>query len=196
MLPAIVCAPVVTKPLAVAEASGILKVCVLVEEAILKSVPEVPVANVCVVAVRVFNDAIPVPEGTAKVPSARKKLAVPPPLAGVKPFAVEENTSNRVVACVPVMSVALAVAPVLFALNVLAAIVASFALVTTLLLMVVALPTLVTSPVIFAFVVTVAALPVVFWLSVGKSAAVAVVSAPVPVVDFTMPVELVAVPGA
>ena len=39
---------------------------------------------------------------------------------------------------------------------------------------VVALPTLVTSPVKFALVVTVAALPVVFWLRVGTSPALIV----------------------
>ena len=49
---------------------------------------------------------------------------------------------------------------------------------------VVALPTLVTSPVKFALVVTVAAFPVVFWLSVGKSPATAIVKAAVVVVDF------------
>jgi hypothetical protein len=44
--PAIVCAPVVIRPLFVAEALGILKVCVLVEDEILKSVPELPVEKV------------------------------------------------------------------------------------------------------------------------------------------------------
>ena len=44
--PAKVCVPVVTKPLAVALASGILNVCVVLELEILKSEPEVPVANV------------------------------------------------------------------------------------------------------------------------------------------------------
>ena len=48
----------------------------------------------------------------------------------------------------------------------------------------VALPTEVTAPVKLALVVTVAAFPVVFWFSVGKSPATAIVNAPVVVVDF------------
>jgi hypothetical protein len=43
--PAIVCAPVVTSPRFVAEALGILKVCVVDALEILKSVPLVPVAR-------------------------------------------------------------------------------------------------------------------------------------------------------
>ncbi len=61
LAPAMVCAPVVTRPLAVAEASGILKVCVVTEEAILKSVPLVPVAKVCVLPVKPFKLPIEVP---------------------------------------------------------------------------------------------------------------------------------------
>lgn len=52
----------------------------------------------------------------------------------------------------------------------------------------VALPTEIITPVRLALVVTVAALPVVLWLSVGKSAATAIESTPVEVVFFTMPV--------
>ena len=59
--PAIVCVPVVTKPLAVADASGMLNVCVVLLEEILKSVPEVPVANVCVVPVNPFKLVMPEP---------------------------------------------------------------------------------------------------------------------------------------
>ena len=43
--PAIVCVPVVIKPLAVAEASGILNVCVSTELTIAKSVPVLPTAK-------------------------------------------------------------------------------------------------------------------------------------------------------
>ena len=60
--PARVCAPVFTRPLAVAEASGILNVCVLPEEAILKSVPVVAVANVWVAAVNPFKLVIAPPD--------------------------------------------------------------------------------------------------------------------------------------
>src|SRR5438128_2262525 len=57
-----VCAPVVTTPRAVAEASGILKVCTLPEEEILKFVPVAPVAKVCVAAVSPFRLEIVVPD--------------------------------------------------------------------------------------------------------------------------------------
>ena len=43
-------------------------------------------------------------------------------------------------------------------------------------------------------VVSVAALPVVLWFNVGKSPAIAIVSAPVEVVLFTMPVAKADVP--
>src|SRR5664279_1082941 len=58
LLPAIVCEPAVMTPRAVAEASGILKVWVEPDDTILKSVPEVPGAKVCVVAVRPLRDEI------------------------------------------------------------------------------------------------------------------------------------------
>lgn len=48
-------------PVWVASATGILNVWVEVDDEILKSVPVVPVANVCVVAVRVFRVVIPLP---------------------------------------------------------------------------------------------------------------------------------------
>lgn len=60
---------------------------------------------------------------------------------------------------------------------------------------VVAFPTDVTGPVRFALVVTVAAFPVVFWFSVGKSDAVAIDNVPVLVVDFKIPVANAAVPA-
>ena len=53
--PAKVCVPVVTAPLADAPASGILKVCVEPDDPMLKSVPDVPVANDCVAAVNPFT---------------------------------------------------------------------------------------------------------------------------------------------
>lgn len=46
---------------AVAEAYGILKVCVDPVELILKSVPEVPIVNVCVVVESPFSEDIPTP---------------------------------------------------------------------------------------------------------------------------------------
>jgi hypothetical protein len=48
LAPANVCVPVVTSPRAEALASGILNVCVVPTELIAKSVPVVPVENVCV----------------------------------------------------------------------------------------------------------------------------------------------------
>ena len=63
--PAKVCVPVVTSPRAVAEASGKLNVCVVPEEAILKSVPVVDVANVCVAPVKVFKVVMPEPVASA-----------------------------------------------------------------------------------------------------------------------------------
>src|SRR5665213_543214 len=76
LLPAIVCAPVVTAPRAVAEASGILKVWVEPDETILKSDPELPVANVCVVAVRPLRDEMAAVD-VAKV-DAGSFLTTPP----------------------------------------------------------------------------------------------------------------------
>ena len=68
LTPAIVCAWVVTKPVAPDPAYGMLKVCVEVEEDILKSVPEVPVANVCVDAVKPLSEVKPeAPEPTSKL---------------------------------------------------------------------------------------------------------------------------------
>lgn len=59
----------------------------------------------------------------------------------------------------------------------------------------VAFPVLVIGPVRLAFVVTVAAFPVVFWFSVGKSPATAMVKAPVVVVLFKIPVASADVPA-
>jgi hypothetical protein len=50
-------------------------------------------------------------------------------------------------------------------------------------------------PWMFLVVVNVAALPVVLWFNVGKSPAVAIVSAPVVVVLFRMPVASADVPA-
>lgn len=52
--PAIVWVLVVITPLAVADASGKLKVCVVPDEEMAKLVPEVPVVNVCVLPVNPF----------------------------------------------------------------------------------------------------------------------------------------------
>ena len=59
----------VTKPRLDALAEGMLKVCVVPDELILKSAPVVPVAKVWVVPLRPFNDVIPVAGGLAHVPS-------------------------------------------------------------------------------------------------------------------------------
>ena len=53
--------PVVTVPEAPVPAAGILNVCVEPEDTILNSVPDVPVANVCVAFVKPFNDEMPEP---------------------------------------------------------------------------------------------------------------------------------------
>ena len=60
LIPAKDCAKVETKPVAPVPAIGILKVCVLPEEAILNPVPEVPVEKNCCVAVKEFSVVIPV----------------------------------------------------------------------------------------------------------------------------------------
>lgn len=81
----------------------------------------------------------PVPDGAAHVPSARKKLVVPPPDAGAKPFNADVNVSNNAVACVAVRSSTLPVAAVVRPLNVAVATCANMALVTTLFAIVVAM---------------------------------------------------------
>ena len=53
-----------------------------------------------------------VPAGVCQVPSARRKLDVPPPLNGVKPFRLLVKVSKSVVACVPVNASTLPVAAV------------------------------------------------------------------------------------
>ena len=63
--PAKVCVPVVTNPRFVADASGKLNVCVVPEDAILKSVPVVEVAKVCVAPVKVFKVVMPLPVASA-----------------------------------------------------------------------------------------------------------------------------------
>ena len=68
--PAIVCAPAVTSPRAEALASGMLNVWVEPLEEMPKSVPAVPVANVCVgadVVVRPLRLRRPAPSFTASV---------------------------------------------------------------------------------------------------------------------------------
>ena len=64
-----VCAAIVTNPRFAAEAEGMLNVWVVPLEEILKSAPEVPTANVCVVPVSPFRLVIPVAGGEAHVPS-------------------------------------------------------------------------------------------------------------------------------
>ena len=65
---------------------------------------------------------VPVPPaGTAQVPSARRKLVVPPPDAGARPFAEDVKLFRSAVACVPVMAIGVAAAPVLLPIKLLAA---------------------------------------------------------------------------
>lgn len=52
----------VNAPLPVADADGILNVCTVPEDAILKSVPVMPVAKVCVELLSPFNDVIVLPD--------------------------------------------------------------------------------------------------------------------------------------
>ena len=52
----------VNAPLPVADADGILNVCTVTEDAILKSVPVMPVAKVCVELLSPFNDVIVLPD--------------------------------------------------------------------------------------------------------------------------------------
>lgn len=52
----------VNAPLPEADADGILNVCAEAEETILKSVPVVPVANICVELVNPFNDVMALPD--------------------------------------------------------------------------------------------------------------------------------------
>ena len=61
MAPAIVCDEVVIIPEEPEPATGMLNVCVEPMDTILKSVPEYPVANDCVVFVNPLSDEMPVP---------------------------------------------------------------------------------------------------------------------------------------
>ena len=128
---------------------------------------------------------VPVPPaGTAHVPSALRKLVVPPPDRGTKPFSVEVKLSRSAVACVPVMAMGTAAEPVLLPMKLLAARLAMRASVicpasTEADNATAAEPLNPTAvavmppPVIekLRLVVRVAAEPVVDWLSVGTSAA-------------------------
>ena len=51
------------------------------------------------------------PGGTAKVPSARKKFVVPPPLAGTAPERLELKVLTKVVSWVAVRAIGAAVIP-------------------------------------------------------------------------------------
>jgi hypothetical protein len=59
------------------------------------------------------------PGGTAQLPSARRKLLVPPPLAGANPLAPLVTASSSAVACVPVSAVGAAEPPELLPMRVL-----------------------------------------------------------------------------
>ena len=78
LAPANVWVPVVTVPEAPVPAAGILNVCVEPEDTILNSVPDVPVANVCVVFVSPLRDDMPAPTTlnvTVPAPCVIERLA-------------------------------------------------------------------------------------------------------------------------
>lgn len=98
-----------TKPLAVAEASGIENVCVLVAEAMVKSVPVVAVAKVCVAPVCVLSVVTPPPAAGVCHVAAVPLVAVSTcPVVG----AVAAETSTSVVADLSNLAVIVFVAPV------------------------------------------------------------------------------------
>lgn len=98
-----------TKPLAVAEASGIENVCVLVAEAMVKSVPVVAVAKVCVAPVCVLSVVTPPPAAGVCHVAAVPLVAVSTcPVVG----AVAAETSTSVVADLSNLAVMVFVAPV------------------------------------------------------------------------------------
>lgn len=105
-----------TNPLAVAEAVGILNVCVEVELEILKSVPEVPVAKVCVVAVSEFSEV------TADVIGAAFHIAFPVEVSLVKmcSLVADDTCVNALIAvCAvvdPVPPLAIDICPVVILL--------------------------------------------------------------------------------
>lgn len=106
------------------------------------TVPDIPLAVVTDTEV-----TVPVPDGgAAHVPSALKKLDVPPPEAGAIPCKEDVNWLRSAVSWVAVISAGFAVVPVLFPLYVWAAMVAILALVTALELMAVAVCVPVMSP--------------------------------------------------
>jgi hypothetical protein len=112
--PAKVCEVVDMKPRAVAEASGMLKVCVDPVESILKLVPAVPIANVCTPTERPFSVEIPpVAEPTSiktTLPRASTVSALPVKDEVALPEVSEENASPpTVVVALEVMFVALRV---------------------------------------------------------------------------------------
>jgi hypothetical protein len=101
-------------PRAVAEASGMLKVCVDPVESILKLVPAVPIANVCTPTERPFNvEMPPVAEPTSiktTLPKASTVSALPVKDEVALPEVSEENASPpTVVVALEVMLVALSV---------------------------------------------------------------------------------------
>ena len=93
--PAKVCAPVFTSPCALAEASGRLKVCVLLELEMLKLLPDVPVAKVCEPCVRPFSEVMP------PVPPPAKGNAVGDAVGAASIFVIENGPANTVAMGVP-----------------------------------------------------------------------------------------------
>ena len=101
------------------------------------TVPLIPFALTTDTSVTV---PLPLPAGAAHVPSARKYVVVPPPLAGANPFSVLLNVFNSAVACVAVKSSGAPVPAVVRPLNVAVDTLANLALVTTPLSMVQVVP--------------------------------------------------------
>jgi hypothetical protein len=109
---------------------GVIAPSVRVIAGVLVAVATVPLTPLAVVTDTEVTD--PPPPGVVQVPSARRKLVVPPPDAGARPLRVLENTSNRAVAWVALRSSTFPVAAVVLPLNVAVATWASMALVTLL----------------------------------------------------------------
>jgi hypothetical protein len=139
----------------------------------------------------------PPPGGAAQVPSARRKFVVPPPEAGASPLSEDVNVSSIAVVCAVVSASGVAGDPVLLPIILFAA---RFAMRAS-----VMWPASTEADRVTAFeplkptaaavipppemeklreVVRVAALPVVFWLSVGTSAAAIVRNVGVPAVPL------------
>jgi len=112
-------------------------------ESAMRTVPLAPTPRRASTVEKVYKSPFVVrgeapPPAAAHVPSARRKLVVPPPDSGTRPLSSDVNTGRIAFTCATVRSEAFAVPPVLLPLIVRVAICAAFALVTALLAIVVA----------------------------------------------------------